>query len=203
MPRLPFLFITLLLAIAFISTPARVHANGCDDCGCAAPTGSAAPVIIGEAALISVGEANLSYQTRIDTGARVTSLHAYDVTVQDGVEDAKQNVGKQVTFTTSNGESTANVTTTIVDVATVRNSQGTEDRYEVELTVQWQAVAKKVRVNLRDRGHMTYPLLIGRNWLNSTVPPKILVDCDINELAAAAKQKPKAGEADEAENGPK
>jgi hypothetical protein len=165
-------------------TPNTASSAECSDSGCHLP---AKVVIIGETALITVAEAELTYKTRVDTGARVTSLHAYDIVVKNGDTDAKKNVAKEVTFTTSNGEDTTTITTVIVDVATVRNSQGTEERYEVELTVGWQDIAKKIRVNLRDRGHMTFPLLIGRNWLNSTVAPKILVDCDINELADAQK----------------
>ena len=152
--------------------------------GCAASDPTATKtVIIGQAAEITVTESGLSFQARIDTGAQVTSLHAYDIFVHDGVADQphQHNVGKQGLLRLQTAK-TATITTTIVDIATVRSSKGTEDRYEVELSMRWQDISKTIRVNLRDRSHLTFPLLIGRNWLQSTIPPKILVDSDLNEL---------------------
>ena len=68
-------------------TPNTASSAECSDCGCHLP---AKVVIIGETALITVAEAELAYKTRIDTGARVTSLHAYDIVVKNGDKDAKK-----------------------------------------------------------------------------------------------------------------
>ncbi|MDR8524136.1 putative ATP-dependent zinc protease [Shewanella fidelis] len=123
--------------------------------------------VIGATAKMSVAHAELSYVARIDTGAVNTSLHAYDIVVEGGsAKNMKDNVGKMVSFTTENnaGES-KRLTAKIVKTSTVSNSQGTETRYMVDLDVGFKGKERKVRVNLRDRSHMDYKLLIGRNWL--------------------------------------
>jgi len=58
------------------------------------------------------------------------------------------------------------VTTKIIDVSKVRNAQGVEYRYVVNLNLNWQGMDKSGHVNLRDRSAMSYKLLIGRNWLS-------------------------------------
>lgn len=131
--------------------------------------------IIGETAWITVEGVPHKYLSRIDTGARKTSIHAIDIQVTDGSEKLSDNVGKGITFTSIDGEGKSQkFSTTIIKVSTVKNSQGVEQRYVVELVLGWKDVTKKVEVNLRDRSAMQYKLLIGRNWLSSD----FLVDVD-------------------------
>ena len=134
--------------------------------------------VIGETARIVVEESSLTYLARIDTGARITSLHATDIEVPGGVADQRQNIGKQVRFTTEN-EQQQRVTmmAPIVDVAQVRNAQGVEYRYVIDLKLAWQGIGKRGRVNLRNRSAMSYKLLIGRNWLADD----FVVDVDRSE----------------------
>ncbi|MFT5235900.1 MAG: hypothetical protein ACI90A_001264 [Shewanella sp.] len=123
--------------------------------------------IIGSTVNMSVSESGLNYQARIDTGAGNTSLHAYDLEVEGGsAKKMKDNVGKMLMFTTENavGEK-KRLKSKIIKTSTVSNSQGRETRYMVELHVGEIGHEKKVQVNLRDRSHMDYKLLIGRNWL--------------------------------------
>jgi len=121
---------------------------------------------VGETARILVAETRNSYLARIDTGARVTSIHATNIRVNDGLAEKKDNVGKQISFMTENeSQQQSEVTTTIVEVAKIRNAQGVEYRYVVDLNLLWTDSNKTIRVNLRDRSAMTYKLLIGRNWL--------------------------------------
>ncbi|MEZ9596220.1 RimK/LysX family protein [Shewanella sp. 10N.261.52.F9] len=123
--------------------------------------------VIGSTAEMSVAHADLSYVARIDTGAGNTSLHAFDIKVEGGsAKRMKDNVGKMVSFTTENnaGEQ-KRLTAKIVKTSTVSNSQGRETRYMVDLDVGFKGKERTVRVNLRDRSHMDYKLLIGRNWL--------------------------------------
>ncbi|BFM17293.1 RimK/LysX family protein [Maricurvus nonylphenolicus] len=132
---------------------------------------------VGETAAISVPEVGLTYLSRIDTGARVTSLHALNVEVEGVISDAgvedeseavdkKAYIGRTVRFVTLNeNNQQANHTAEIIDVSRIRNAQGVEERYVIELDLEWQGLNKRVAVNLRDRSAMTYKLLIGRNWL--------------------------------------
>jgi hypothetical protein len=122
--------------------------------------------VIGSVAPISILETDMMFKTRIDTGAVENSLHAVDLHVENGVKDMDKNVGKILSFTTENekGE-TQRVHAMIVETSLIRNAQGSEVRYMVELTVGEKGQEYKVKVNLRDRSKMSYKLLIGRNWL--------------------------------------
>ena len=50
-------------------------------------------------------------------------------------------------------------------VYTVRNSGGVKERVFVSMTLNHQGRSKQVCVNLNDRSGLTYPMLLGRNWL--------------------------------------
>lgn len=120
--------------------------------------------VIGKAELMQT--VGLNYFARIDTGASVTSIHAYDITIENGSEDKAKNIGKIIRFTSSNEkDESIRVESRIVDVKKVRNAQGVEYRYVVELPITWHGDTLVTKVNLRDRSQMSYKLLIGRNWL--------------------------------------
>ncbi len=179
--------VVLQRLVVFLATCLIVAASGCagtgsDSAPAAQPlSGSQAArevgdkLVVGETARITVAEAGLEFLARIDTGARVTSIHALDIEIEGGAENKRANKGKPVTFRVINADGGERVLeSTIVDVASVRNAQGTEYRYVVELTLVWEGFEKPVQVNLRDRSAMTYKLLIGRNWLAND----FLVDVD-------------------------
>ncbi|QLE85239.1 MULTISPECIES: RimK/LysX family protein [Shewanella] len=130
--------------------------------------------IIGQSANMLVAQTQLHYEARIDTGAVNTSLHAFDIEVEGGsAKKMKDNIGKTVWFTTENGEGERKrLSAKIVKTSTVSNSQGRETRYMVDLDIGFDGDERTVRVNLRDRSHMDYKLLIGRNWLKG----KYIVD---------------------------
>ena len=126
--------------------------------------------IIGETAWIEVEETGFTYLSRIDTGAANTSIHAIDLEIEDEAKEKKHNKGKKISFTTYKEDGKKKRVHGIVDdVVRVVNSQGAEYRYEVKMTLNWNGVSKKVRVNLRDRSKMTYKLLIGRSWLENDI----------------------------------
>ena len=134
--------------------------------------------IIGETAFITVNEADLMFDSRIDTGATSTSINAYDIRINGEDKDKQNNINKIVTFKTRNSSGkVAEITTRIKNVVIVSNSQGREARYVVDLTLMWKGKSRKVRVNLRDRRKMTHKLLIGRNWLDG----RYLVDVSKKE----------------------
>ncbi|MBL4815724.1 MAG: ATP-dependent zinc protease [Shewanella sp.] len=122
--------------------------------------------LIGPVAPIHIVETGLMFRTRIDTGAVENSLHALDLNVANGVDDMDANIGKMLSFTTENEKGVSHrVQAMIVETSLIRNAQGSEIRYMVELTVGEPGQEYKVKVNLRDRSKMSYKLLIGRNWL--------------------------------------
>ena len=132
--------------------------------------------VIGETAWITIDGISVPYLARIDTGARITSIHAVDIEIENGSKLPEENVGRIITFTTADRSgNTTRISAVIKKVSTVKNSQGIEQRYVIELPLSWHHVKKTVAVNLRDRSQMSYKLLIGRNWLSSD----FLVDVDI------------------------
>lgn len=151
--------------------------------------------VVGAAEYVTVVEAELSFLSRVDTGAASTSLHAANMQVIDGeninpadYSEAEQksvvrplmrsNIGKYLQFTTENEQGEQHQgKAKITDVVAVRNSQGLEIRYKVALNVAWQGHAKTVEVNLRNRSKMHYKMLLGRNWLQGDY----LVDVERNK----------------------
>lgn len=131
------------------------------------PAIAAEKAVIGSTAIMSVDETGLRYDARIDTGAANTSLNAFDLKIEGGsAKRMKDNIGKMIWFTTQNGKGEQKrLSSKIVKTSTVSNSQGTETRYIVALNVGFDGKSRQVHVNLRQREHMDYKLLIGRNWL--------------------------------------
>ncbi|MBT1445605.1 RimK/LysX family protein [Shewanella sp. JM162201] len=123
--------------------------------------------VIGERAAIHVVETGLLFDTRIDTGADESSLHAIELEVEGGdATNMSANIGKMLSFTTANEKGKKQrLSARIVDVSLVRSAQGMEGRYLVDLTIGERGKEYKTRVNLKDRTGMSQKLLIGRNWL--------------------------------------
>lgn len=113
--------------------------------------------MIGQTETVEIADASLTLLGRVDTGARTTSIHAEAIEV-DGQSVRFQLVGDQ-------GRRIA-MERPIAKTSTVRNPAGQEERVFVELTLEFDGHSKPLLVNLRDRSHMTYPLLLGRNWLD-------------------------------------
>ena len=144
-------------------------------------TGAHEKKTVGQTAQIELDNAatvNLRFLSRVDTGAAVTSLHAMDIQSTSPDEPLHASIGQMIRFKTCNESNQCQVLEKrVVDVVSVRNAQGVEDRYVIELDLIWKNFSKRVSVNLRDRSKMHYKLLLGRNWMHRDV----VVDVDINE----------------------
>ncbi len=131
---------------------------------------------IGETAWINVKEIPFSYLARIDTGSKSSSIHATNTAIADASRIYSENIGKNITFQTTNRDGKSQWLTAIITrVSNIRNSQKTEQRYVIQLSLSWEDVTKTVEVNLRNRSSMNYKLLIGRNFLSND----FLVDVDM------------------------
>ncbi|MCD6535226.1 MAG: ATP-dependent zinc protease [Deltaproteobacteria bacterium] len=141
-------------------------------------TANAAKKTVGATEIIHIVESGLDFNTRIDTGARTTSVHALEIEIENPATDKKANIGKTISLTLVNEKGKKKrLKTKIVDALEVRNAQGVEVRYMIPLTLRWQGSNKTINVNLRDRSAMTYKLLIGRDWLSRD----FIVDVDKNK----------------------
>lgn len=120
------------------------------------PTTPEAKRLIGPTETVEISEASIGFLGRVDTGATTTSLHAESIRMEDGAV--------RFTLVGPDGERVP-VSRPVAKIDTVRSATGSERRVFVEFTLRHEGLAKSVLVNLKDRSHMTYPLLLGRNWL--------------------------------------
>lgn len=120
------------------------------------PAGEESKRVIGPTEMVDIAEASIGFLGRVDTGAKTTSLHAESIEMD----------GSMVRFELAgpDGRRLA-MRRPVAKIDTVRSATGSEERIFVELTLEHEGYAKPVLVNLKDRSHMTYPLLLGRNWL--------------------------------------
>ncbi len=133
------------LALSLLIGLSALYSTGCkttcSDCGCTRSTRT----IVGETAWIAI-----------------------DMQIEGAAKDFDANIGKPISFTIVDAAGkTFKMSSTINGVTTVRNAQGTEQRYSVPMTLTWSGISKPIEVNLRDRSAMTYKLLIGRDWLST------------------------------------
>jgi hypothetical protein len=141
--------------------------------------------IIGATAIIKEASTGIPFQARIDTGANSCSLHVEEMEIIDQVPGRRANIGKKVRFRIKrdNGQSEW-IESRIADAVRIRSAVAKEGefdrRYMVRLTLEWKDFSKEVLVTLNDRADMTYPLLIGRNFLRGD----FLVDVDKNDDAS-------------------
>ena len=147
--------------------------------GCAEKTDNPAEKqVVGETVLIDLPEISMPILARVDSGASLSSIHAVGISINGGSNNPKENIGKIVRFVTVNGKGESRrFSTKIVKVSKIRNAQGVEYRYVVEMDVLWRGKMKRIAMNLRDRSQLQYKLLMGRNWLQGDY----LIDVDSAE----------------------
>lgn len=139
---------------------------------CAAGSGFAGYALgqrgqLGGYELISIVEAELDFQARLDTGATVSSINARDIEVIGGsATPESSDTGKRVRFTLENGQGeNRRVEATIEQIRGIKTSDCEELRYHVYLTVRHRGESYRLLMNLNDRSRSKDKLLLGRNWL--------------------------------------
>jgi len=132
--------------------------------------------VIGPTALVQETESDFSFPARVDTGATTSSLHVEEWQIEAATDVMAGNVGKMIRFRIKNhnGESEW-LKRKIVELSLIQTSEQAEHRYKVKMTLTCLNVKKCVLVSLNDRSHMTYPVLLGRNFLQGD----FVVDVDL------------------------
>jgi hypothetical protein len=122
--------------------------------------------IIGATAIIIEPQSQLSFLARVDTGAASCSIHCEQWEIEDESESMEENIGKPIRILLGNHKDEPEwIESQINRCVTVKTSERKESRYKVPLTFRWKNIEKKVVVTLNNRGHMNYPVLLGRNFL--------------------------------------
>ncbi len=116
---------------------------------------------------VTVAEAGLDFEARLDTGATVSSINAQDVTViGGGALPGRDDVGRTARFVLVNGiGERRTLSAPIAQVRGIRMADCREVRYHVYLTIVHRGRAHRVLTNLNDRTAAGEKLLLGRNWL--------------------------------------
>ncbi len=104
-------------------------------------------------------------RARIDSGARTTSLHAYNIEIIKG-----EHGEKLVKFNTHpenyRRKTGPSITIPLTDKRRIVSSNGeSEDRYIVYLDIKMGTKRLRTQVTLSSRHKMSFPILIGRNTI--------------------------------------
>jgi hypothetical protein len=117
--------------------------------------------MVGRIEWVQLPDLKLRFRSRIDTGAKTTSLHAFDIKeeMRDGLLwvrfKTKDEEGKEVELTRK-----------VESVQKVANAGGASTkRYVIREKIKLGPQEKEIALNLNDREKMTYKFLVGRNLL--------------------------------------
>ena len=98
----------------------------------------------------------MDFLGRVDTGAATTSINARILNISaDNIE---------YLITNKNGKA-VHLRSRVIKQSIVRNADAREQRYVVEMTINYLGVNAKTLVNLNNRDDSRYKILLGRNWL--------------------------------------
>ena len=118
--------------------------------------------IVGAVEWAKIQPAGLWVESRIDTGADTTSIHAEDIQLVE--KDGKRYV-RFVLIDAVTGSSHQQELRLRRRVLIKQSGGADERRYVVRMWVMLGEIRSKIDVNLSDRTDFEYPLLIGRNFL--------------------------------------
>lgn len=121
--------------------------------------------IIGWREWVSLPSLDLpAIKAKIDTGAKTSSLHAYDIQLIQ--KQGKEFVRFKVHPLHKNLSLEVECEAPLIEVRTVTDSGGhKEERYVVEATLVLGRLKKKIELTLTNRLSMKYRMLIGRSAL--------------------------------------
>ena len=118
-------------------------------------------VLIGRVEWISLPDFKIKHKSRIDTGAKTTSLHAVNI------EEVEQRGELFVKFQTLDSEGkVVELVRKVGATQRVSNTSGfVTRRYVIKEKIKMGNIEREVLINLNDRSKMEYKFLVGRNVL--------------------------------------
>lgn len=118
-------------------------------------------VLIGRIEWVELPELKIKHKSRIDTGAKTTSMHAINI------EEVEQRGELFVKFQTVNHDGKIiELQRKVENTQKVSNTGGfVSKRYVIKEKIKIGSIEREVSINLNDRSKMDYKLLVGRNLL--------------------------------------
>nr|WP_244279617.1 RimK/LysX family protein [Leptospira brenneri] len=127
--------------------------------------------IVGRVEWVEFPNWKLKLRARVDTGAKSCSIHAVNI------ERVTENGEVFVLFDTFVDEKPVRLKSKFVKEAKVTSTSGvSENRIIISEVMKMGKYKEEVIINLNDRTNLTYPILIGRNYLMG----KFLVDVSLS-----------------------
>ncbi|PIE37556.1 MAG: ATP-dependent zinc protease [Gammaproteobacteria bacterium] len=129
-------------------------------------------LLVGNIEICSLPELGvLDINTRIDTGAKTSSLHV------DNIQREKRRGKPWLTFDIHpdiyNVEDILSCEAPVFDVRSIKSSNGvSEERYVIKTTLEMNKVRWEIEITLADRSNMSCLMLLGRQGMGD----RLLVD---------------------------
>lgn len=121
--------------------------------------------VIGEIEKVLVDPPQQSFMARIDTGAASTSIHASNIVSFE--RDGSDWVRFQIDHPSVKAPIAIERPLARTVLVKQANSETSERRLVVKMTVTLGSMTEQIDVSLSERSAMTYPVLIGRNFLRN------------------------------------
>lgn len=127
----------------------------------AVPEAGSAREVVGWVEKARIYPGDMLVKARVDTGARTSSLGA------DILDYFERKDGKWVRFTTTNYKGkTIWLERKVLRTSKIKhNSGGIQERPVISLGICLSSIYRETEVNLQERNHMNYQMLIGREFL--------------------------------------
>lgn len=140
--------------------PAKVE---CPKVNPASPIGD--KLILGEVERVFVQETGMAFETRVDTGAESSSIDAQNMTLFE--RDGKQWVRFEVSNREGEKAEPKTVEAKVVRIAQIKKgaADGMQERPVILARLKLGNYVAETELNLNDRSHLDYPLLLGRKFI--------------------------------------
>lgn len=182
-----------------VTTPQSVNTKSCPP---PAPMTLSNKLILGQTEWLWIEAINRVFLARVDTGATTSSLTAQDIVTleRDGQKWARFTIVPE-----EGSDDGYEVEAPIARIANIRQSSTneTDKRPVVRLTIRIGNMTDTAEFTLTDRSHMTYPILLGREFLKDIAvvdvaqkhvqpKPELLKDRVSSSPKKAARMNPSA-----------
>eukprot|EP01029_Cantina_marsupialis_P021399 TRINITY_DN51191_c0_g1_i1.p2 TRINITY_DN51191_c0_g1~~TRINITY_DN51191_c0_g1_i1.p2 ORF type:complete len:234 (+),score=59.73 TRINITY_DN51191_c0_g1_i1:460-1161(+) len=129
------------------------------------PVTGGSKIVAGSEEHVYIPSVDLTLKARIDTGATTTSLHALDI--KEFERDGKKWV--KFKLETPKGKLIDKSLPVEREVNIKRHGAAVQKRYVIKLRINLGSTSELIDVSLTDRSNFSFPVLIGRNYLNGYV----------------------------------